>query len=1557
MARRIFGKKVDSYPGRNTLLPADTHRAIQIPAHAENPGRIVAAGGWVGPDGLTPADLWTPEYLGPKLAAWFKADAITGLADTAGVTTWIDSSGNRNHATQNTTANKPTYRTNQINGLPVVDFDGTDDWMATLLSGSVLDESILAVAQKDSLAGTGSILGPSAAGGRVLYTAAITGKPGYAKDNFAVIADAALFAITANTPGIIEGNLGVGSALLGVNGSVETFTHAQTLTPGLTSLLGINGHNSQRWNGLMAEVVVTQPAMTDDERRRVEGYLAHKWGTTASLPSDHPYKTTPPLALLPYTTWNIYSNSADEPNAWRGRTGLIPFSTPWSADVPGGQNVEGSIEENSDIYHSRISIPWSGTSPIWLSNLSDGALRSGAIISVGANHREGALTTVTPNPADLFVAPTPVNDDLILPWYVELEENRPPVVSNMRPRGGEAIPALLPSFSFTVDDPDRDEGHNDYPANAIVRLYEKIEGSYRFLSNTVAPLTYPGDGTAPVNVNVGFGGSGPYGSWRTKVRAWFDASAITGVANGAALATWPDSSGRGFDAWQATTANQPIFRTNRQNGLPGVDFDGVNDFLATALSASSMNETILAVVRMDDFSTPGNILTSQQVIGGRQLWIWTDAALYLSKFGVGNLASRGYVTAGVPILASATTLPTMARASLNGDLPSTIGYVAHSLPYVEGITSVIGADNFGASPFDGDIYEIIVCSNLTDAERQEAEGYLSWKWGITASLPAAHPYKTASPAVKLWEPTELGTKLAGWFAADRITGVTNGTGLAQWDDLSGNGRHAVQATSGNRPIYRTGQANGLPGVDFVSDDYLATSISSSSLNESVFAVVDIDVDTQYHTIIQDPSDQGRVLRIEASSRQFAMWDFSPVYLINITDTNLVVPLNTPTILSETLTPTTVGLGINGTFIAKKHGQSFVSGLTSIIGARTGSAISSFDGVISEIIVANVALTTGERQKVEGYLAHKYGTTTKLPPDHPYKRVPPTTLTKTVEPVAQTLWNPGYATLPRMWLAADAITGLADGAAVSQWNDVSGSNNHATQATGANQPTYRLNQINGMPAVDFDGVNDYFVSPLSASGPFATDELVFAVLIRDTAATGFILAASNSGGRSWLMGGTPLYQEIDKQQMAIIGGATVGAGTNFNSPILMEMVLGNTTWEVGINGIFVTGTHAQTLVAGLTSVIGARIDSGVVAALADMKLGEMIVIPASSVTPALRQQIEGYLAHKWGASIDLPATHPYRRTPPMVPSTSWIPEKVIGPTIRIPAINSVTTMSLPCQMAINSKGVIYIADVGNNQLLVLNGDGTYIIRVTGTLAIYGVWVGPDDSIYIAYGTTLRKYSPTFMQQWSVTIPAIARYLAMDTTNVYVSTGSAIYKYLAATGAAGTPASWGSVGSTNGLFNTTYGVAYNPVDGLVYVVDAGNSRIQVFTTAGVYVRQFPVSSNSRGMAFNSRGEILLATGGIQKLTNTGTFIEWVSTAGNTFGVTPGLGGVVWATDQTTNTLTKYHQKLPLIINTYAWTVEVTDELGGITGTGYGGRQLEAEAPDGTTDFIIQNTGLVS
>ena len=62
----------------------------------------------------------------------------------------------------------------------------------------------------------------------------------------------------------------------------------------------------------------------------------------------------------------------------------------------------------------------------------------------------------------------------------------------------------------------------------------------------------------------------------------------------------------------------------------------------------------------------------------------------------------------------------------------------------------------------------------------------------------------------------------------------------------------------------------------------------------------------------------------------------------------------------------------------------------------------------------------------------------------------------------------------MWLRADAVQGLSDGASVSTWKDMSGNGYNATQSTAANQPAWKRNILNGYPALRFNGTSSYLL---------------------------------------------------------------------------------------------------------------------------------------------------------------------------------------------------------------------------------------------------------------------------------------------------------------------------------------------------------------------------------------------------------------------------------------------------------------------------------------------------
>ena len=82
------------------------------------------------------------------------------------------------------------------------------------------------------------------------------------------------------------------SSSLTVDGQTPTVGGAGAGAPSGELTIGAGIAGADRWlNGDLAELIITRTAPTTDERQRIEGYPAHKWGLAASLPSTHPYKS------------------------------------------------------------------------------------------------------------------------------------------------------------------------------------------------------------------------------------------------------------------------------------------------------------------------------------------------------------------------------------------------------------------------------------------------------------------------------------------------------------------------------------------------------------------------------------------------------------------------------------------------------------------------------------------------------------------------------------------------------------------------------------------------------------------------------------------------------------------------------------------------------------------------------------------------------------------------------------------------------------------------------------------------------------------------------------------------------------------------------------------------------------------------------------------------------------------------------------------------------------------------------------------------------------------
>ena len=257
---------------------------------------------------LSTIGAWSPTHLA-SIACWLDASdtATIILVSGTNVSEWRDKSGNERHATQATSANQPTYISSGMNSLGLVDWDGSNDAM-TISGGTTTLHSALSadntysmawVVKPDTISGQEVLLYVPEDGWKFLVEIKSDGGLywGDITSNYRIYSGGSFFgANTGSFFTLIKTGSGAGTAH--VAGTLNnTFTiqgSGLSNTPSLGSAFILGQYPGLFYNGKMAEIIISNYSWDTSERQQVEGYLAHKWGLTSSLPNDHPYKSTTP---------------------------------------------------------------------------------------------------------------------------------------------------------------------------------------------------------------------------------------------------------------------------------------------------------------------------------------------------------------------------------------------------------------------------------------------------------------------------------------------------------------------------------------------------------------------------------------------------------------------------------------------------------------------------------------------------------------------------------------------------------------------------------------------------------------------------------------------------------------------------------------------------------------------------------------------------------------------------------------------------------------------------------------------------------------------------------------------------------------------------------------------------------------------------------------------------------------------------------------------------------------------------------------------------------------
>jgi hypothetical protein len=191
-----------------------------------------------------------------------------------------------------------------------------------------------------------------------------------------------------------------------------------------------------------------------------------------------------------------------------------------------------------------------------------------------------------------------------------------------------------------------------------------------------------------------------------------------------------------------------------------------------------------------------------------------------------------------------------------------------------------------------------------------------------------------------------------------------------------------------------------------------------------------------------------------------------------------------------------------------------------------------------------------------------------------------------------------------------VTLCANNTTLQQWNDQSSHGNNASQATLAKKPTFLTNQVNGLPALSFDGVDDFL--SLLANITLGGDVSLFAVMT--SSGDNAIAGNSGSGAPQFRIGNT-VNQLQSYENHHFVSSSTLGVVQGTFSLIEYEITASVVTfWQNNIS----YGTGAFTDVdALLINEIG-TLSSG--AQFLNGLLAELLIYTPSTPTPAIVRSV-------------------------------------------------------------------------------------------------------------------------------------------------------------------------------------------------------------------------------------------------------------------------------------------------------------------------------------------------
>ena len=332
--------------------------------------------------------------------------------------------------------------------------------------------------------------------------------------------------------------------------------------------------------------------------------------------------------------------------------------------------------------------------------------------------------------------------------------------------------------------------------------------------------------------------------------------------------------------------------------------------------------------------------------------------------GTCTSASRTAITATVTAAATAGAASSTPTLCVNSALTN----ITHTTTVATGIGTATG--------LPAGVTAAWASNTITISGTPTASGTFNYTIPLTGGSCVVNATGTITVTSTAWTPAALGASLAMWYDASDASSITHSSGVvSQWNDKSGNARHLAESNNTYKPTYTANILNGYGGINF----YLNKGLFSTA--NPVVGYVATIIKAQnttwnnYHVMLESRTNATRIGGLWSNGGNTFWMDVYPSLAwqdgTSMSVSGAFSTINTPHIIEYT---PSAGRG------------NPMSGITVGNFDQTNQGGS---GIQYEIIALSAAPSQADREKIEGYLAHKWGLQANLPAGHTYKSAAPT----------------------------------------------------------------------------------------------------------------------------------------------------------------------------------------------------------------------------------------------------------------------------------------------------------------------------------------------------------------------------------------------------------------------------------------------------------------------------------------------------------------------------------------------------------------------------------------